>query len=1073
MQTANQNIWIQDSKSGHFRPINVAHDISLDFETSSIRFRIQATGFLHAYVVGKFNDWQKQEDLKLTWTTDNDDGSLWLTKDVFSIENLIPGTNQYTFILVDLEGNEYKVSINDRTFIPLSFNWLIASEKLEIKASEDFITPGFTLDLVAVTESVTKRKNIVDVEWDISPKNPHIQISDNKLFTDPNINDLSEVTLTCFSKANPTIIAQRNFKIVKENRDGSLIHFVKKDQEYSGDNFSWDLWTFNEDKTTQIIPFSNKSDFGLYALCQKENVIARKKLWSLYWHNDWAEQTNSFDISEKNDNYYIVYGDSVIYTSLIDVINRTNPRIKYAVMDEADKIVAYLSDTPLIGTFFELWINSQKVEDVDLIIKYNSQQLIFTNLPKNINGSDLIEIRANNTFLPTKVLMRNYLDKFFYPKSDMGIKFNNSTMSLRLWAPTAKKVEVLLYNEDLPTNKKQPDFSFELKPENEYGTHHIELNSSDYENKYYLYRLYFDDLDPRGKQYTRVTYAIDPYAVGLGVNGEKGFLVNLDSPLLMPSQWQEHKYSRLEKKEDTIIYETHLRDFTISLESGIPEKIRGKFLGASYSGSYYTNEESGEKVSTGVDSLVELGVTHIHLLPFFDFSSVDESKTNDKNNRNWGYDPKNYNAPDGCYSIDPYNPLQRIIGTRSMILGFHQKNIGVIMDVVYNHMTDTTNLDKIVPKYYFRTDQFGRFTNGSGCGNELATERPMVSKFIQDSVMHWVKNYKIDGIRFDLMELIDLDTIKSIVAKIKEFDPRIIIYGEPWKGGDSPLTNGTHRGTQKNQDFSIFNDFFRDAIRGNNNPGNGFINGDAHNSLNIGRVIDGLRGSIHGLTAKPQESINYVDAHDNYTLWDHIEKSQQNSIKDGSYRKNILENIFESTLVRQNALALGIILTAQGIPFIHGGAEFLRTKQGDHNSYRSGDEINAFHWSDKLAFKPFFDYVKGLIKLRKEHPALRISDPKIIDKCLNITTAHHDNRSGVIISHFKDYANGDSWQDIMIIYNATTIDGYEINDLLPKPESGFWHIVVDHEKAGTETLKKVSVGSLPPLRSHSLMIIHS
>ncbi|MED7787619.1 type I pullulanase [Francisella sp. 19X1-34] len=1071
MQTIDQNIWIQD-KHGNFSLLNVDHDINLDYETNSIRFRIQANGFLHGYVVGKFNNWQKQEDLKLTWTIDNDDGSLWLAKDVLSIKNLTPGTNQYSFILVDLEGNEFKVSINDNDFIPLSFNWLVNSNKLEIKSSENFIALGYKVDLVAITKSVNQHCRIVDVDWQIFPETSQIHITDNKLFVDPNISDeISQIDIKCVSKQDPSITAEKSFEIVREKREGTLVHFIKKDGQYHGENFSWDLWTYGDDQSTEIVFLSSQSDFGFYALCDKDNVIARKKTWGMNWHNEWSEQSNSFDISEQCNNYYIIDGDTYIYTSLVDVINRTNPRIEYAVMDESDKIKVHLSDRPQVGTIFELWINSNKIDDVDITIKDKSQQIILTNLPNCIKGSDLIEIRANNTFLPTKVLMRNYLDKFYYPKNDMGVVFNQDTISLRLWAPTAKKVEVLLYNKDLTNNKEQADFSYELIAELEYGTHHIEINRNSYENKYYLYRLYFDDLDPRGNVYTRVTYAVDPYSCGLGINGDSGFLVNLNSSDLMPENWLEDQSQNITSKDDAILYEMHLRDFTISPESGISEDLRGKFLGAVEQNSTYS--DGNKEISTGIDSLVELGITHVHLLPIFDFSSVDEKKIDQEDSRNWGYDPKNYNAPDGSYSLDPYDPTQRIKGVREMILKFHQKGIGVVMDMVYNHMTDTSNLDKIVPKYYFRTDKFGNFTNGSGCGNELATERPMVSKFIQDSVIHWIKNYKINGVRFDLMELIDLDTIKNIVAKVKQVDPNVIIYGEPWKADDSPLTNGTHRGTQRNQDFSIFNDSFRDAIRGNNNPGNGFINGNPHNPQNIGNVIEGLRGSIHNLTAKPNESVNYADAHDNYTLWDQIEKSQNHNIATNCYRKNIPSDIFQSTLVRQNALALGIILTAQGIPFLHGGAEFLRTKQGDHNSYKSDDEVNAFHWSDKLHYKDFFDYVKGLIKLRKEHPAFRINDREVVDKNLNITTAHHDSKSGVIISHFKNYANGDSWKDIVIIYNATAIDNYDINDLLPKPDSKEWHIVANHEQAGTETLQKVKIGELPSLKSHSLMIIHS
>ncbi|BCL52188.1 type I pullulanase [Francisella tularensis subsp. holarctica FSC022] len=1070
MQATNQNIWIQD-KFSNFTHLNATHQVYLDFETNSIRFRIQADGFLHGYVIANFNNWQKLEEYKLTWTTDNDDGSLWLTKDVFNISTLNAGTNQYSFILVSLAGEEFKVSINDHDLIPLSFNWQVAKGTLEIKASENYVVSGFNLELIAITKSITGYQNIVDVEWQVSPQNSKITLTNGKLLIDPSVSNLTEVKVSCFAKNNPDLKAERIFTVIKEKRKGSLVHFIKKDQQYKGENFDWDLWNFNKNKPAYSVSLSHRSDFGLYGLCQKKNVIARKRIWDINWHNDWAEQTSCFKISKKHQNYYIVHGDATIYRSLEDVINKTNPRIIHAVMNEASRIIAYLSDIPRIGTSFELWVNSKKVKNVGLIVKHRSKQLIFTGLPP-INPHDLVEIRANNTFSAAKVLMGEYLNNFYYP-NNIGVSFSDELISLRIWSPTAIKVEVLIYNEDLNNNKKQPDVVHELTAERSYGTHHIEICRKNYENKYYIYRLYFEDLDNKGQRCIKTTYAVDPYAYGVGINGRKGFLVDLNNPKVTPEQWQQSHNPNCLNREDAIIYEAHLRDFTISPESGVSEELRGKYLGAVENNTYYIDSATIQKVSTGIDSLVELGVTHIHLLPIFNFSSVDEEKNNEKDNRNWGYDPQNYNAPDGSYSINPYDPLQRIRGARNMILGFHQKGIGVIMDMVYNHMTETSNLDKIVPKYYFRTDALGNFTNGSGCGNELASEKPMVSKFIQDSVIHWVKNYKIDGIRFDLMELIDINTIKNIVSKVKQINPNVIIYGEPWKGGDSPLINGTHRGTQRNQQFSIFNDYFRDAIRGNNNPGSGFINGDPHNPSNIGNVIEGLHGSIYSLTAMPGESVNYIDAHDNYTLWDQVEKSQSHDIPQGYYRKNLPENIFEHRFVRQNALALGIILTAQGIPFIHGGSEFLRTKQGDHNSYKSGDNINAFHWSDKLRYKAFFDYIAGLIRIRKEHPAFRMRDRETIEKHLNITTAHHDSKSGVIISHFKNNANGDSWQDIIVIYNATSIDGYDVNALMPIPAGKIWHIVANHEKAGVDTIQTVNSSELPGLKSYSLMIIHS
>ena len=1073
MTNNNQYIWTLD-KYDNYRELHCMHNIQLDYGTRSIRFRIQSMGFLYGYVLGDFNNYAKNSSSKLEWTANTSDGSLWLTKDLLYLDSMVEGSHDYYYILVDLNGNELRISSSGNVFSPLRFNWLINSNEIKIKSSCRFVTPGLTFDVVAITEDVDKYKKIVDVDWEILPQSPHIIKTDKGILVDRGIDkDIFNITVKCFYKNNPSISAEKKYSIIRENPNrGKLIHFFNKSGDYQGQDYAWELWCFDDNSEAQAVHFFAQSDFGTTAYCKLQNAIARKKVWNLNWHNDWADQTPSFKIDQNYDNHYLVHGDSTIYTSLNDVVKRTNPRIDYAIMDSADMIVASLSDTPMIGTSFELYINSVKIDSVNAIVKDQIRQVIFTNLPADIRGCDLIEIRANNTFMPIKVTMREYLNKFYYAEDDMGILFKDETISMRIWAPTAKKVELLLYT-DCETDETAPCVFYDLKHECINGTYSTELAKEILENYFYLYKLHFDELNAQGEIYTKTTYAVDPYAVGLGVNGDKGTILNINNEDLMPEGWKTHSTPELINKEDSVIYEAHLRDFTISDESGIKENLQGKFLGACEGDSTYVDTETGNSVSTGIDSVKDLGATHIHFLPFFDFSSVDESNTNDKDNRNWGYDPKNYNAPDGSYSVEPENPNQRIIGLREMVLKFHQKDIRVVMDVVYNHMTDTVNFDKIVPGYYFRTDDSGSFTNGSGCGNELATERPMVSRFVLDSVIHWLTNYKLDGIRFDLMELIDLDTIKTIVKKVREIDPSIIIYGEPWKGGDSPLINSTYKGTQKGLDFSIFNDTFRDALRGNNNPGNGFINGDAHNSANVRRVIDGLRGDSDNFIDKPVETINYVDAHDNYTLWDHLEKSQNHNIVSGSFRKNIPENIFECRRIRRNALALGMILTAQGIPFIHGGAEFLRTKQGDHNSYKSNDDVNAFHWSSKLRFEPFFDFVKGLIEIRKNHPAFRMKERETIAKHLSINSAHNDKTSGVIISHFKDNANGDIWKDIVIIYNSTAIDGFDVNEIIPKSSTGTWYIVVNHSRAGVDSIENVVDGKLPLLRSHSMLMIHS
>ncbi|MCC2626128.1 MAG: pulA [Burkholderiales bacterium] len=935
---------------------------------------------------------------------------------------------------------------------------------LIIKASENSITIETKLELIAIRESISKRNEIASVEWSFEPKHERITLTDNKLLITSDISGISEITVYCV-EINTKIRAERTFKVSHQCRLGKLVHFIRGDNIYSGDDYAWSLWTYASNKMTSNVAFSTFGDFGVSAISTNNQVIAHKMVWDHSWCNEWAEQSCVFELDMLEDNYYIVYGDATLYTSLNDVVNRTNPRLEYAIMDE--NINAHLSHEALPDTYFDLYINSNKQNDV--VITHENRNITISNLPSSIMPSDLLVIKANQTFSPCMVQFRSYLDKFYYAGNDLGIIFTKSDILLGLWAPTAIYVELLLYK-NFDTVDKEPDYVFRLNNDVQNNIHNIRIDRLPHENLFYMYRLHFNYLDKNNQNTEMTTYAVDPYATALAINGIKGCLIDLDSPLAKPDGWVGDKKPDL--NDSIIIYETHVRDLTIdhSCNSSFP----GKYIGLSESNTCFTDKATGISVKTGMDSLVELGITHVHLLPVFDFASVDETKMGAINNRNWGYDPRNYNTPTGIYSTNAYNPHARIREFREMVHSLHKQGLRVVIDVVYNHMVNTINFDKIVPGYYFRSDKYGRFTNGSGCGNELATERPQVSKFILDSIMHWILDYKVDGLRFDLMELIDIDTIKKVVSLARKTDPGILIYGEPWRASDTPLKNGTYRGSQKNENFAIFNDNFRNAIRGNNNPGHGFVNGNSHNSDICWGIIEGLKGSIYTLTASPQESINYVDAHDNYTLWDHIEKSHNTHLRPGEYHIHIDEdNLFGNMLIRQNLLAIGLVLTAQGIPFLHGGVELLRSKRGDHNSYKSSDIINAFNWQDKVRFLPVFEYIKGLIKLRKEHPAFRIKDRKIIESQLVISTTYNDDKSGVILSHFKDSANGDSWHDVVVIYNATSIDNYCVNKFLPLPQKGLWHIVVNHEKAGIETIGAYKAGELPPLRSYSMMIIHS
>ena len=743
-------------------------------------------------------------------------------------------------------------------------------------------------------------------------------------------------------------------------------------------------------------------------------------------------------------------------------MNKVNCKIRCAVMDLDNEIKIFLNDNYLNSDTYSFFINNKEIENFSMDVLEDRKTIIIKDIP-NIIASDILEIKINDKYY--NVILRNFLNKFYYDKDDLGVTFDKNRIRIKIWAPTAYRIQICLYNY-YNEHIDRPCEVHEMSFNSDSGVYDVELNKI---NKNYLFKLYFKYRNDKEID-LKVKYAIDPYAKAVSVNGEKGVLLDINDKELKPKYWKNDKRPFIENMEDTILYEMHIRDFTIDENSGVSQRIRGKFLGAVQEGTFYIDKESKKKCKTGIDHLKELGITHVHIMPCFDFDSVDEKKINDKSNRNWGYDPKNYNVPEGSYATNPYKPNVRIIEFREMVKKFHENGIRVVTDVVYNHMASTENLENIVPYYYFRTGDFCGLTNGSGCGNELATERPMVRKLIVDSNLHWIKNYNIDGFRFDLMELIDKETIDEIVLKVKEIDKNIIIYGEPWKADYSPVKNGTYKGSQKGKDFSIFNDTFRDAIRGDNSPSWGYINCDAHNRDKAWRVIEGLKGSIYTITKLPRESINYVSAHDNYTLWDQIEKSMDCNIENGQYQNIKDENIFENYKVRQLVLGVGIILTAQGIPFLHSGVEFLRSKQGDHNSYRSLDNINKISWADKIKYYEVFSFIKGLIKIRKGHKAFRKSSDLDIRNNQNIFFINNDENSGVIISHLYNNSD-DKWENILVIYNATSIDDYDVNYKIPKNHSGKWNIVVNNKYAGENIIDTVDENNIPKIKSHSMLML--
>lgn len=616
-----------------------------------------------------------------------------------------------------------------------------------------------------------------------------------------------------------------------------------------------------------------------------------------------------------------------------------------------------------------------------------------------------------------------------YYAEDLGISYSKAKTSFRVWAPTAEYVRVLIYEREYDKEAKyEKNLIKDVK-----GTWYTEIHG-DLNGKYHIYQVKVNE---------KINEVIDPYTQGLGTNSKLGLIVDLEKT--NPPGWEQDKRVELNRPQDAVIYEVHVRDFSSSENSGI--RFKNKFLAFTETGTI-----NNDGLKTGLDHLKELGITHVHLQPVFDFATVDDLNENDYN---WGYDPFYYNVPEGSYSTNPSDDT-RIREFKQMVKALHDNGLGVIMDVVYNHTyyTERAAFNKIVPQYYYRKDYYGNYSNGSGTGNEIASERPMVRKFIVDSVKYWAEEYHIDGFRFDLMALHDKTTMAKVEETLHNIAPSIIIYGEPWMGGFSPLDPDQQltKGTQKGMKIAIFNDNFRNAIKGDNDGrGTGFVSGSHHQIDNIKRGVVGsthYNNRISDFAGEPWETINYVSSHDNLTLWDKLHKSN-------SYYS-------EELRVKMDKLAQGIIFTSQGIPFLHGGEEILRTKYGNHNSYNAGDHINQIKWGRKSSYYDTFLYYKGLINLRKEHPAFRLNNAKEIRKYLKFLNTPY-NTLGFILAN---YANYDSWKVIVVFYNPNR---EAIS--FPLPFSGQWHVVVDDRKAGSITLYTISenVVQLSPI---SMMVLY-
>lgn len=709
------------------------------------------------------------------------------------------------------------------------------------------------------------------------------------------------------------------------------IHYQRLNADYEG----WSLWVW--DASAGKPGFEKKPEgkdaFGAYFVINTATELpGASKIGILPRYGEWADKEafdRVLDYSGQTE-VFIAEGEKEIYLKA--------PEISTTAVGAAG-----LADGS-IRLFFNRNINADFLKSRKISLFCADKDISFSaNLPEKY--SRYIEIKpaekisrdsllSGNCFIKSPFFKDIKVDSLdllysneYYYDGPLGVVREGGKTTFRVFSPLTKNVTLLLKKNPADSEEKKIPLERKEKGIWKYST------EENLDGLCYLYEADYGVRKLRG---------VDPY--GRSIIGDRlcSVIFHDDGEEVYPSP--SFPLSK------TVIYEMSIRDITSDPYSGV--KNPKKYLGLTEEN---TRNPSAPEIKTGLSHLIELGVNAVHILPFQDFEKNENSDDYD-----WGYMPVNFNSPEGMYAADKTG-WARVREAKKMISALHRAGIKVIMDVVYNHTAETRdkiyNFNALAFDYFYRRKPDGSYYNGSGCGNEFKSESPMGRKFILDSLKYWVKEYKVDGFRFDLMGLIDEETAKQIAAELKKINPEMIIYGEPWAAGETPV-KGVRKGSQKNMGFSVFNDDLRDALKGSvfHIEDLGYVQSGNY----ADKVKKGIAGSLDLFAAQPYESINYVSCHDNNTLFDRI---------DLSLPKENLEN-----KIKMDKLAQAVVFVSQGVPFLHSGEEILRTKNGEENSYNLGDEINRIDWNRKKKYYDVFSYYRDLIKMRKEHPAFSLPD---------------------------------------------------------------------------------------------------
>ncbi|MCM1159782.1 MAG: type I pullulanase [Roseburia sp.] len=808
---------------------------------------------------------------------------------------------------------------------------------------------------------------------------------------------------------------------------------------YDGDYEDWSLWLWTDDTEGREYAFSEESGEGGAGIrIVLENIDENTRIGTLMKYKDWekkdVEHDRYLDLSKAENGmlsvYFLQEEEEIFYAGQN---THTGQRILRAQYDDVN-MVSF--------TLYAPGLSKEQAEELAVSIEeeeggiYPLEELELAWEGNFIKGKGMLKEAAKLSgcnYLQVEDIEKKAIEAgavfssqafeeaYTYEGDDLGAVYTKEATAFRVWAPTASKVEVRLYENG------NGDGFLEAYPmeRDEKGTWYRKL-PGDYSGMYYTYLV---------TVLGETREAVDPYARACGVNGMRGMVIDLEKT--NPQGFAEEKKPPLASFRDIILYEMSIRDYTIDEHSGVKEK--GKYLGLTEEGTV-----NSEGQATALDYLGSLGVTHVHLMPCQDSGEVDEEHPEDS--YNWGYMTQNFNVPEGAYSTDPYQGQVRVKEYKQMVQSLHKKGLRVVMDVVYNHTSEAgeSNFNKIVPGYYYRIGEDGSYSNGSACGNEVATERAMARKFIVDSVVYWAKEYHVDGFRFDLMGLIDIDTMKLIRKELDKIDETIYLYGEGWTGGDSISTGvmAEAENVAEMPEIAVFSNVFRRGVQK-------YVSGIFEEELTKNSVLFGVvaatrqeitKETMGSWTKEPAQCINYASCHDGYTLWDLIRQNCSGETEE-MWRK-------------RNKLSAAIVMTVQGVPFIQSGEEMLRSKVAEGepekiygNSYNAGDDVNSIKWDSISEYPDMVSYYKGLMAFRKEHKGLSYETAEEIEKNMKFLDGLPEQ---VIAYTVTEPENLILENEICMIYNPNK---EQASLMLPK---GRWKVYIDGERAGVEELASLN-----------------